>query len=860
MSFLRGWVVLVAFSAVALGQPVKAQSPEGEKKATPEKNLPARTDLYGVPLPPDALTRMGVPHLHGHHHTAWSPDSKVLALGGGDGVIHLWDLKSDKLLRRHDGYRNSFTNRTPVGYITALAFSPDGKAIASSAYGETTIHYWEAATGKELRQFVGHKGLISSIAFGQDGKTLASAGTDYTVRLWEVGTGKQFQQISMREQSLVGSVSAFSPDSGVLALAGILILEGNEQKPAGGGILLWDVTAGKMLRRLATDSPSVSTAAFSPDGKTLISGNYDKTLCLWEVATGKELRRFKAETPEKSGFYVQLALSQDGSLAAVTGAHHDGPETGRAALIHLWDVGTGKELRQLPGHRGYIGSLTFSPDGTRLASTGFDRTTRLWEVETGRELRQIGRGHRDMVAFLAFAADGKTLASAAKDETMRFWDVCTGREVRQLQGRFRALSPDGRLWATLAWNPRQQIVLLQEVATGKELRRFEVEMASAAAFSPDGRVLAIGGWRATLLWDVTTGQEVARLEGSTGPVGFSPDGKFFVTTIDRTIQLWDRSTGKLRLRTGGRRFDSNPRVDYYPPFAFSPDNKTLAAGCPDNRVQLWELATGRQGLQWTVTSERQESLKSLAFSADYKVLAGGCADHDVWLWELATGGTLRRLRGHEAGVSAVAFSPDGTRLASGSADTTVLIWDGTAMLLRRRLPAGPLSPQLLDALWATLSGADVAEAQQAISALAIHAGQSVSFLEARLGAVPATDPRRMAQLLADLDDQRFVVRQKASRELEELGELAEPTLRQALSGKPSLEVRRRLEQLLAKREETVWPPGQLRTLRAIEVLEHIGSVEAQQVLHALAKGAPARLTQEAKASLERLAKRGAVGP
>jgi hypothetical protein len=210
-----------------------------------------------------------------------------------------------------------------------------------------------------------------------------------------------------------------------------------------------------------------------------------------------------------------------------------------------------------------------------------------------------------------------------------------------------------------------------------------------------------------------------------------------------------------------------------------------------------------------------------------------------------------QLTGHQDFVVQVAFSADGKTLLSGSLDTTALLWDVAAVTCRKPAKvAAPTSLQL-EQLWADLLSADAAKAYRAIGTLAATPEQTVPFLKQRLRPVPATDPKRLSRLLADLDSDHFAVRQKATKELEGLAEQAELALRQKLTEKIPLEMRKRLEQLLAKLEV---PAGeQLRVLRAIEVLEHIATKEAKQLLSTLAEGASAsRLTQDARAALGRL--------
>jgi hypothetical protein len=241
--------------------------------------------------------------------------------------------------------------------------------------------------------------------------------------------------------------------------------------------------------------------------------------------------------------------------------------------------------------------------------------------------------------------------------------------------------------------------------------------------------------------------------------------------------------------------------------------------------------------------------KQSSLGADYYI---------VKLWEVASGKERRRYQGHRFHVLTLAFSPDGRRLASGSLDNTALLWDETGLSTEQQSSGTTLSPEAMAALWSDLASDDATRAYQAIWSLAA-AESAAAFLRGRLRPVAAPAPQHLAKLIGDLDSDRFAVRERAAQELDRLGELAEPALRETLAGNPSLEVRQRLTHLLEKRTALVTDSERLRALRASEVLEHNGTPEARQVLETLAQGAPqARLTQEAKASLERLAQRPAV--
>jgi predicted NACHT family NTPase len=452
-------------------------------------------------------------------------------------------------------------------------------------------------------------------------------------------------------------------------------------------------------------------------------------------------------------------------------------------------------------------------------------------------------GHTAGINAIALAPDGRTLATGSWDTTVRLWDRHTRRELRSLAGhgagvRCLAFSPDGKRLASggsgaiVLWDPRSAKVL-KRITTGDN-------DGFGLAFSPDGRTLAAGnGDGSVRLWDSTSGARRADLKGhAKGPVytvAFSPDGKLLASgALDSTVCLWDPATGKLLRRLTGH-------GGWVLGVAFSPGGEVLAsAGSHDDpTVRLWEVATGREVGR---LAGHKAGLTGLAFSPDGRALASASWDRTVRVWEVLTRRERCSFLGPERPVG-VAFSLDGRVVASGGADTTALLWDVTGGAAGSR--------RGLEALWADLARPDAGVASRAMWALA-SAPRAVPFLRARLRPVVPADRARTARLLAELDDDYFKVREKAERELAGLGEGAESALREALKGKPGLEVRSRIERLL-DRLDPAKSPERLRALRAVEALEHAGTPEALKLLARLAEGAPeARLTREARASCQRL--------
>jgi WD40 repeat protein len=475
------------------------------------------------------------------------------------------------------------------------------------------------------------------------------------------------------EESLLKVIQADQPTKAIKVLSHPLAVYEVSYSPDGKTLAsgsyerrvkLWDVGTGKELKTLNGHQAEVVSVSYSPDGKTLASASRDRTVKLWDVGTGKELNTLKGHQAE----LVSVSYSPDGKTLASASLDN---------TVKLWDVGTGKALKTLNGHQGRVLSESFSPDGKTLASGGGDRTVKLWDVGTGKELNTL-KGHQAEVVSVNYSPDGKTLASASEDNTVKLWDVGTGKELNTLTGHQDGVSsvsfsPDGK---TLASGGGDNTVKLWDVVTGKELKTFKGHQSTVSnvSFSPDGKTLASASWDNTVrIWEVINSKEnpisqtLRGHEDEVWAVAFSPDGKQIVSGgPDKTLRIWDADTGK----TMGKPLQDHTRS--VRALAYSPDGKYIVSGSYDNTLRLWNAQTGKaiktlQGYtNWVF---------SVAFSPDSKSIVNGGLDNTLRLWDTETGKAIATLQGHTDVVYSVAFSPDGKRILSGSDDKTLRIWD-----------------------------------------------------------------------------------------------------------------------------------------------------------------------------------------
>jgi WD40 repeat protein len=833
-----------------------------------------KTTRFGDPLPEGAIRQLAAPRF-GHNKPGLTSiataDGTKLLTRNYDGVF-LWDIATGKLLKK-------ITNRN----ARVLALSQAGDLLAVGQWGgQLTV--FEFGTGKERWTIELASNSIKSLAFSQDGAMLASAMEGKPgVNLWHTATGKTAGELQPHEKWVDGV--AFHPNGKTIFSFGVDSTTGKATRGLVPSCTIqeWDLATRKEIRRVAVEPEwRVDALILSTDGKTLavatsqgdvLQNNSVVRFRLLDSATFQERFDVKLSGANKAN---EIALSPDGRYAAAALWWRDTNDPG--AL--LWDLQTRKRIVLSPANNRTSRGVLFLGDGKTLVTTGIDTAVRLWNVADGVE-HPLTSGPTGPVRLFALSAAGGLLASSSEDGWLQLWDTDKGLPLQTLQVTARLtssllFSPDGtRLLATASenGNPRvSHVGHLWDARSGEHLHTLE-NVLHPAGFAPDGKTLAtfdLADARIRL-WDTVKGTVLRQMSHSKSvkAVAFSPDGRFLASAgDDNTVRLWHPETGVALTSL----IMIEPRVDRV---WFSPDSTMLFAHhgkfatnvLPENYVKpgsidVVETLTGKLAFSLDGTNVwekppgdlQRESFPPGGSWLTHKgaTLVVVSAPGKFRAIDLITGDPLGPDIVYGGDFSRAEFSPDGKMLALGHQDGRLLLWNPPPLPPRKPLPAA-LDDAKLQALWQALADPDAKAAYQARWLLSAAPKQTLSLFQKELRPV-TVDAKQVAGWIAQLDTTTFKERDLATRELEKLGDAVEGTLRKVLEQNPTLEMRQRVELILNKL--TVPPTGEkLRTLRAIVILESIGTEDAQAILTTLATSAPgSRVAEAAQAALKRASK------
>jgi eukaryotic-like serine/threonine-protein kinase len=509
-----------------------AFSPDGQRLASAggrtadEKGEVKVWDLLGLPAAASHSTQ-GALTLRGFtdsiRRVQFSPDGRRLVTAGAT-FVQLWDAQTGQ----EECSIHAHTNR-----VEAVAYSPDGRRLVSvgghlSVHPDAEVKVWDSHTGQEILSLRGHVGGLRSVAYSPDGHRLASAGVDQTIKLWDAAAGQEVLTLRGHLDNVL--CLAFSADGRQLASGSV-----------DNTVRIWDASAPEGIPERLTlrgHTGAVSDVAFHPiDGSRLVSAGTDGTVRMWDVWTGKQLGDLRGPP---STWRVRAAYSPDGRRLAAVSA-------GPGLPVTVWDVATEKELCSFSSQNDLMMCLAFSPDGERVASTGYDQIVHVWDATTAQEVTAL-TGHSWPIFAVAFSPDGRHLASGGGDSTVRIWDWTTGDEMPALQPQHA-----GRV--------------------------------ASVAFSLDGKLLASASWDRTVkLWDTASWKLLHDLHDSTGAVqcvAFDHERRLAWGSTDGTVKVWDGPDTETHVLRG--------HTSWVQAVAFSrPDGKWIASASLDGTVKIWK--------------------------------------------------------------------------------------------------------------------------------------------------------------------------------------------------------------------------------------------------------------------------------
>jgi len=604
--------------------------------------------------------------------------------------------------------------------VTAVAYSPDGE-FAATGSNDKTIKLWHAASGREIRSYLGSVGESRQLSFSLDGKLIASVDQDYSLKLWETETSRLIRTIVLPDDDIF--CAAFTP--------GANLITGTERNHA----ILWDLSTGKEIRRFIPvpqditmqknfTYPSAGSIEISRDGTRLLVGSNDRTVILFDLQSGKEIKKFKGDRSSCTSCIISASFSPDETEFI---SNYDS--------IHVWNIESGKKIRVMDGRSNREGGAYYSPDGKYIVSSYYKVVT-LFNARTGKPETTI-EGHLRDVTDLKPSPAGNFLLTGSEDRTASIWEIPSGKNFITLRGFLNdvdeAVLSDGYMYWIAFINevrlsPDGQFIVIGKTGNNAKLMNFSTGrvvqtytghegMVISLDFSPDGHYLATGSVDGTArIWNVSSGELLYTLPDRTSnipvfTVAFSSDGKSLATgSWDGRTRVWDLEAGELvqsipsltpyavRFTRNGLYVVSavlptreNPKklrlfeidtgeeirefighTQIVTTIRMSPDGKYMLSGSFDGMVKLWDIATGLQVQKFRGHSAR---IHAVNFDKTGDLIVTGSDDNTAKLWDAKTGQVIRTFTGHNGTVSSVQISPDGKFLITGSHDGTIKTWD-----------------------------------------------------------------------------------------------------------------------------------------------------------------------------------------